>query len=142
MNDKQSYLSYENSFGFKTTVIAKNYRRKLFIKLKHFVNFCTHYYIPWYINCTIVSTAPCNHLGSSKKIQDYKTTDELCVTSALLAMNRHLWYIVEELFSLSLVDKKTSLSVKSKITDALNQKLACKPNSAFKVENCSLQGTF
>ena len=79
------------------------------------------YNVLWYINFTKASTAPSNDLGSSNTIQDYNTTDELRVTSAPHAMNRHLLYMVEELFSLSLFEKNTRLSVKSKITDAINQ---------------------
>ena len=87
-------------------------------KLKRFADFCINCYIPWWINCTVASAAPGNDLELINILQQYKSTDELCATSALDAMNRHLWYLVEELVPLCLFDSDTSLSVKAKVADA------------------------
>ena len=66
-------------------------------KLKRFVEFCVNCYIPYWINCTVASAAPGNDLDLINTLEVYKSTDKLCATAALNAMNRHLWYLVEEL---------------------------------------------
>ena len=109
-------LSHQNSVKsiFDTTCLNK---------LKCFVDFCINCYIPYWINCTVASAAPGNDLDLIKTLQSYKSTDEKCANSALSAINRHLWYLVEELVPLSLFDDGTSRSVKAKVAEALNQQI-------------------
>ena len=92
-------------------------------KLKRFADFYINCYILCWINIAVASAAPGNDLDLINTIQDYKSTDDLCTTSALNAMNRHLWYLVEELVSLCLFDNDTSLSVKAKVSDTLSRQI-------------------
>ena len=101
-------LSHQNSLKsiFDTTCLNK---------LNFFVHFSINCYIPYWINCTVASAGPDNDLDLIKTLQSYKSTDEKCPNSALSAINRHLWYLVEELVPLSLFDDDTSQSIKAKM---------------------------
>ena len=109
-------LSHQNSLNsiFDTTCLNK---------LNFFVDFSINCYIPYWINCTVASAAPGNDLDLIKTLQSYKSTDEKCPNSVLSAINRHLWYLVEEPVPLSLFDDDTSQSVKAKVAEALNQQI-------------------
>ena len=121
-------LSHQNSVKsiFDTTCLNK---------LKCFVDFCINCYIPYWINCTVASAAPGNDLDLIKTLQSYKSTDEKCANSALSAINRHLWYLVEELVPLSLFDDGTSRSVKAKVAEALNQQINQERPKTFRKKN-------
>ena len=107
----------------------------MFHKLKYFVNFCINCYIPYSINCTVTSAAPGNNLDLIKTLQSYKSTDEKCANSALSAINRHLWYLVEELVPLSLFDDDSSQLVKAKLDEGLNQQINQEKPKTFREKN-------
>ena len=71
-------------------------------KDRKFVHFVTLLFSTWWMKCTCATDAPWNDLCFYKNILSYRAVDELVSTSAQKALDRHLWYLTDELVPLAL----------------------------------------
>ena len=79
------------------------------LKLFEFVKFVVYTYIPWWLCAPVPAAAPANDLKLINDLEWYKENENVDMAeSALKAMNRHTWYLTEELIPLALFD--TSLN--------------------------------
>ena len=88
-------------------------------KLQKFVQFCIYVYIPWWLTCPVASAAPLNDLKLIANINDYYRVNKCCADGATKAVNRHLWYLTEELAPLSLFSSQVENDIKQKMAQKL-----------------------
>ena len=80
-----------------------------------FLLFSALYYVPWWLSASRAVDAPVNDLEMWKFLQQYKTVDKNLATKAILSLERHLWYLTEELTPLCLFSDKLSNAEKSQM---------------------------
>lgn len=71
-------------------------------KVKMFVDFVVYCYVPWWLTCSQTASAPVNDIIFLNSIIAYKSVNEGIATTALKAMQSHLWYLTQELTPISL----------------------------------------
>ena len=113
--------------SFKIVILAKEISSKLpkdtiftvgqLEKLERFVQFAVLVYIPWWLTSPIPQDAPQNDFIFVKKSLSYP--DKICSDAAVSALQRHMWYLTEELVPLSLFANNVNDATKSKIAEKL-----------------------
>ena len=88
-------------------------------KIDRFSEFIVYCYVPWWITATITTAAPINDLKLMKILRSYDETDPILAKAAFTALNRHTWYLCEELIPLSLFSCIITNDVKSKIVSKI-----------------------
>ena len=88
-------------------------------KLKRFAMFLLYVYIPWWFQCSSAISAPFSDLMLVKTLHQFKQIDATVASSALKKLQLHLWYLTEEMVSLSLFDDRVTDTEKAKIASAL-----------------------
>lgn len=81
--------------------------------LDRFCVFVSTIYVSYWNRTSNLFDAPLNDLNFLQDIQQYKSIDETVANKAIAAMNRHLYYMSEELAPLSLFSSKISNDVKN-----------------------------
>lgn len=89
--------------------------RDMIEKLERFCKFIAVVFIKYWNQCSVAFDAPINDMNFLKELEIYKTIDRLIAMSGLVALERHLWYLSEELVILSLFSKKVSVEEKNLI---------------------------
>ena len=74
----------------------------VFDGLHRFAVFCALYYVPHWLTTPHAIDAPANDLQFLKHMTEFQSIDAGIATTATAALNRHLWYLTEELAPLSL----------------------------------------
>lgn len=87
--------------------------------LKRFAMFCALIYVRYWNKCSILVDAPINDLSFLQDLQMYHSIDEEVATVAISALNRHLYYMSEELSPLSLFSDKVSIQQKNLISQKI-----------------------
>ena len=90
-------------------------------KLKQFVQFVIYCYIPWWLTAPVSSAAPSNDLKLANSFIEYRSENSIVSKAALTALNRHMWYLSEELTPLSLFSHNIDISQKKKMVEKLHQ---------------------
>ena len=65
-------------------------------------SFATTVYSMWEFTCQVTVEAPWNDLSPYKCLLEYKDINAGISASTVKALNRHLWYLTEEMIPLSL----------------------------------------
>lgn len=87
----------------------------LFKLLHRLAIFLVLYYIPHWLTTSIGVDAPVNDLLFYKSLLKFKAEDEGIAAVAISALERHMWYLTEELVPLSLFSSKVSDHEKAQI---------------------------
>lgn len=88
-----------------------------------FVLFCALYYVPWWLVASKGIDAPIHDLEFWNAMQSYKKGDPDVADAAITALERHLWYLTEEMAPISLFSDKLTNADKSAIAkEILKQK--------------------
>ena len=95
-------------------------------KLKDFVTFVCHVYCDWWLQCQSARRAPFLDLCLYKTLLKYETVNSVIAKSALRALNRHLWYLTQEMVVLALFDSNVPNKDRQDMADRL---LLLKPES-------------
>ena len=95
-------------------------------KIRAFTTFITHVYSVWWLTCRNTVDSPYNDLQLYKRLLEYETVDKVISQSAIRALNRHLWYLTEEMVPLALFSKLVPSTERRALADAL---LKLKPSS-------------
>lgn len=88
--------------------------------LKRFAMFCALMYVRYWNESSILFDAPMNDLSFLQDLQTYQLIDEEVAAVAMSALNRHLYYMSEELSPLSLFSDKASIQQKNLIAQKLS----------------------
>jgi hypothetical protein len=104
-------------------------------KVKHFVNFCTLIYCPWWMKCSTAVEAPWNDIVLYQNLLKYQDVTPVVVKSAQKAMRRHLWYLTAEMIPLALFSENVPSEDRQLIADKL---LMLKPVD----DDFTIQGRF
>ena len=81
-----------------------------------FISIC---YAPWFLKSYMVAKAPSNDLSAIKSSFHIKDHYPRLGQALLASMQRHCWYLSEQLVLLALADDDIELELKSKILDKL-----------------------
>ena len=76
-------------------------------------------YSTWWFTCTQICSAPWNDLQLYQNLLRYKEVNKLVATSALKALDRHLWYLTGETVFVSLFSEHVPDQDKSEMTRKL-----------------------
>lgn len=87
--------------------------------LERFCVFVSLIYIRYWNRSSILFDAPPNDLKFLQDIQRYRSIDESVADIATAALNRHLYYMSEELVPLSLFSEKLQIAEKNEIREKL-----------------------
>lgn len=90
--------------------------------LRRICIFVISFYVKVWFNSTSAIQAPNNDLEFMKILIQSKTTDPPVLQRACQKMIEHLWYLNEELVTISLFDKNVSIDVKKKIVAAIQNR--------------------
>ena len=88
-------------------------------KIRAFATFVTHVYGIWWLTCTKTVDAPWNDLQLFKCLVQYEKVHECIAKSAIRAVNRHLWYLTEEMVPLRLSFSMHPSRERKALADAL-----------------------
>ena len=99
----------------------KMYTRHRPPKIKQFLDFIVHIYVPWWFTCSISAAAPCNDLLLIKNLNRYMDVNNNVAQAALKAFKRHLWYLVLDLVPLALFDNNLQSEQKQLLANAILQ---------------------
>ena len=77
-------------------------------KLQHFIRFVFYVYIQWWITAPMVAAAPLHDIVLLKKIENYKSSNQIVSKGALVGIKNHLWYLTEELVPLALFSEEVN----------------------------------
>ena len=89
-------------------------------KVERFTYFAIYCYVPWWLKASIPTSAPKNDMTLIENLKSYDIVDDIIANSTLNAMNRHMWYLSEELVPLSLFSESISDEVKRKISKKIS----------------------
>ena len=106
------YTSMSKMFSFADLV---EYEENYIAILSRFCKFTLLFYMKMWLSCTNTIDAPFNDLEFYKETLIYKKFDNDVAVAALETFNRHLWYLTEEMFPLSLFSDRVSDRNESKI---------------------------
>lgn len=106
-------------------------------KFERLIVFCALYYVPVWLTSSLGRDAPVNDLNFWKALIKFKSYDEDIACVAIAALERHMWYLTEELSPLSIFSNKISDQEKSLIA---KQIIKCK--SEYIAEQSMGQPTF
>ena len=84
-------------------------------KFQRLAVFFALYYVPHWLNTSLGIDDPSNDLQFYKSLHKFKAEDEEIAQVAITALNRHMWYLTEELAPLSLFSNKVSDQEKGQI---------------------------
>ena len=90
-----------------------DYDREMKAALQRFVQFFTLIYVPFFLKASIGVDSAVTDLDMYGKLFKYRKIDAVLADKALAVMNRHGWYLVEELVPFSLFSNKVDLDMKS-----------------------------
>ena len=94
-----------------------------------FLRFCALFYVPWWLAAARGIDSPVNDLEFWNDMKNYMTDDPEVADAAITALERHLWYVTEEMAPLSLFSEKVSNGEKSQIArQILKQKRKYRPH--------------
>ncbi|KAJ4930285.1 hypothetical protein JOQ06_019290 [Pogonophryne albipinna] len=88
-------------------------------KIRAFANFITHIYATWWLTCDTAVYAAWNDLKLYHNLYTYKSVDEGIATSAMKALERHLWYLTGEMLPLALFSNKVPADERRALADAI-----------------------
>jgi hypothetical protein len=88
-------------------------------KLEQYGCFIVHIYAKWWFTCPETTSAPWNDLQLYQDLLRYKEVDTLVAHSALVALERHKWYLTGELVIVSLFSEEVPVQERSKIAKKL-----------------------
>ena len=100
-------------------------------KISRFVQFVVFTYIPRWLTSSASSSAPFNDLQLVKSLNSYKLIDELLASTALQPLNKHTWYLSEELVPLRLFSTDVTEDDKRSMVIALMQTSTNAPSERF-----------
>ena len=103
--------------------------RKQSQSLRDFANFVALIYAPWWLTCSLKSSAPKNDLDLLKKLERYNIVNKTISNAGSKALKRHLWYLTTELAFIAIFDENVSTSEKHLMSEKL---LQCKPAEVLK----------
>lgn len=86
-----------------------------------FLMFTSLYYVPWWLAASRGVDAPVDDLIMWNHLKQYRSVDPVVADAALASLERHLWYLTEELTPLSLFSDKLSNVEKSKMAKRINR---------------------
>ena len=92
-----------------------------FKKLERFCVFAVSVYVEWWIVCPLAASAPVNDLILHEKLKSYRLHDQILAEKCQAALDRHSWYLHEELIPLALFSPATSVDVKESLRQRLLQ---------------------
>lgn len=88
-------------------------------KMERFSEFVIYCYVPWWLKASISTAAASNDLNLIKDLRSYEIEDPTIAKAALTALNRHMWYLSEELIPFSLFSSDVTESEKMKIVEEI-----------------------
>ena len=103
--------------------------RKQSQSLRDFANFVALIYAPWWLTCSLKSSAPKNDLVLLKKLETYNVVNKTISNAGSKAFKRHLWYLTTELAFIAIFDENVISSEKQLMSEKL---LKCKPAEVLK----------
>ncbi|KAL1378520.1 hypothetical protein pipiens_015530 [Culex pipiens pipiens] len=88
-------------------------------QLKRFVRFGTLLYVKPWLQAPLGVDAATNDLNLWNSINDFRKTDPEIACAALAVLERHLWYLSDELVGFSLFSEKVSAEEKQRVVQAM-----------------------
>jgi len=84
-----------------------------------FVLFVTLLYVKVWIKCSYSSDAPLNDLAFIQSLKEYRIVNETVSEAPLAAMQRHMWYLSQELTPFGLFSDSVSVQMKREMAVGL-----------------------
>ena len=114
-----SVLYPAKMYSFSTQA---GYDKEMIDKLEALCKFNALFYVPKWLASSVGSDAPYNDLELWHDLQEYQKYDSRVATAALAALERHFWYLTEELVVFSLFSNRLDDAKKQKIAQELLKK--------------------
>ncbi|KAG0723154.1 hypothetical protein GWK47_043159 [Chionoecetes opilio] len=80
-------------------------------------------YLEWWFTAPSVVQAPRRDLNLMKALLNYSTTNSAISTATSEKLQRHLWYLSEELVGLTLFDEDVSLAMKRRMLESMKRQV-------------------
>jgi hypothetical protein len=88
-------------------------------KIRAFADFIVHIYATWWLSCDKAVDAAWNDLKLYKTLCEYKAVHSGIASSAIKALERHLWYLTGEMLPLALFSDKVPTPQKQALAAAI-----------------------
>ena len=92
-----------------------HYDSEMMAALKRFTQFFTLIFIPYFLKASVGADSPFTDLEMYKKLYKYRRVDSDLANKALAVLDRHGWYLTEQLVPFALFSNKVNSDIKSHI---------------------------